>query len=461
MDANDEDDDEMYRYWGPGWGDDDDDPDGMNEMERASDSEDEVIYSSIYYDMHNWYPEGDLEVSSTFNPENQDSTPETRSNNEEPPLDIHLGTRSNNEEPPLDIRPEEVSDKSDTPPPQVTKVFTVHHKRNHHSYIPGYAITLFFIITSLLVFGGSTQAIAQENVIFESIGEMAGATSYLHVQATISLSSITKQFEMYKEKLKARFTDPHKVANVMNHQFARNLNTTVDTYLDEKKQAMDSSKKMFQPVPAPHMNTAVIWTRIAQLHYEDLYEIGLSLASLKSLLPKLAFDSRDRIIATSNFFKNIQPNMRKDNLISDDHEVENEFLEQYPDLQLPDHLSQRLRRSPKHKESRFRFDQGMPLFQPPGDTRLEDWFLMKVQDNVYQDSYWFHVCPPNSSPACKSHAPVPQTILPPTDRLGELVPEEDSIRIPYISSKLYPDLKEPISNIDVPGDLTLEAYTDD
>ena len=78
----------------------------------------------------------------------------------------------------------------------------------------------------------------------------------------------------------------------------------VDGYLDGKKQAMDSSKRIFQPVPAPHMNTAVIWTRIAQLHYEDLYEIGLSLAALKSLLPKLPFDSRDRIVATSNFFKN-------------------------------------------------------------------------------------------------------------------------------------------------------------
>ena len=47
-----------------------------------------------------------------------------------------------------------------------------------------------------------------ENVIFESIGEMAGATSYLHVQVTISLSSITQQFELYKAKLQSRFTDP-------------------------------------------------------------------------------------------------------------------------------------------------------------------------------------------------------------------------------------------------------------
>jgi hypothetical protein len=42
-----------------------------------------------------------------------------------------------------------------------------------------------------------------ENVIFESIGEMAGATSYLHVQVTISLSSITQQFKLYKAKLQS------------------------------------------------------------------------------------------------------------------------------------------------------------------------------------------------------------------------------------------------------------------
>jgi hypothetical protein len=196
-------------------------------------------------------------------------------------------------------------------------------------------------MVSLLLFNCQIQAALQENVIFESIGEMARATSYLHVQATISLSSITKQFELYKDKLKARFTDPHRVASIMNQQFSKNLNTTVDGYLEGKRQDLPPSKKVFHSFPAPHMNNTVIWTRFAQLHYEDLYEIGLNLASLKSLLPKLPFDNRDRIVATSNFFKNIQPHMRKNNIIADDHEVENDFLEQYPDLQVPNHVSQR------------------------------------------------------------------------------------------------------------------------
>jgi hypothetical protein len=142
------------------------------------------------------------------------------------------------------------------------------------------------------------------------------------------------------------------------------------------------------------MNNAVIWIRISQLHYEDLYNIGLNLTCLKSLLPKLPPGNWDQIVimATSNFYKNIQPHMRKDNIIANDHEVENEFLEHYPDLQIPNHLSQRFLRSFTTKSKRLRFDQGISLFQPPAGTQLEVWFLMKVQENTPQDSYWFHVC---------------------------------------------------------------------
>ena len=195
-----------------------------------------------------------------------------------------------------------------------------------------------------------------ENVIFESIGEMAGATSYLHVQVTISLSSITQQFELYKAKLQARFTDPHRGAAIINQQFAKNMNMSVNSYL-ESRQEEDATKRKFPTVkvlPAPHMNTVVIWSRIAQLNYEDLYEIVLHLTALKNLLPRVPMDNRDRVVAASNFFTNIQPNMRKDNLITDNMEAENEFLEKYPDLEIPDHLSKRYRRSTPAKIKRKR-----------------------------------------------------------------------------------------------------------
>jgi hypothetical protein len=71
---------------------------------------------------------------------------------------------------------------------------------------------MMFVILGFVVHPVSTTT--HENVIFESIGEMAGATSYLHVQVTISLSSITQQFELYKAKLQSRFTDPHRGAAI-------------------------------------------------------------------------------------------------------------------------------------------------------------------------------------------------------------------------------------------------------
>ncbi len=101
----------------------------------------------------------------------------------------------------------------------------------------------------------------------------------------------------------------------MNQQFAKNLDMSVNSYL-ESRQEEDDRKRKFPTVkvlPAPHMNTAVIWSRIAQLHYEDLYEIGLHLTALKNLLPRRPMDNRDRVVAASNFFTNIQPNVRKDN----------------------------------------------------------------------------------------------------------------------------------------------------
>jgi hypothetical protein len=82
----------------------------------------------------------------------------------------------------------------------------------------------------------------------------------------------------------------------MNQQSTKNLNTTVNGYLESRRRIEEATgKKMFQAikiVPAPHMNTAVIWSSITQLHYEDLYEIGLHLSTLKNLLPKVPFDNR-------------------------------------------------------------------------------------------------------------------------------------------------------------------------
>jgi hypothetical protein len=126
-------------------------------------------------------------------------------------------------------------------------------------------------------------------------------------------------------------------------------------------------------------------------------------------------DNRDRVVATSNFFTNIQSNVRKDNVITDSMAAENEFLEKYPDLEIPDHLSKRFRRSSaiNVKRKRRRFDRGINLFQPPAGTRLEDWFFLEGTSahDGNTTSYWFHVCPHKSNKPCAqfqnlSHIPV-------------------------------------------------------
>ena len=164
------------------------------------------------------------------------------------------------------------------------------------------------------------------------------------------------------------------------------------------------------------MNTAVIWSRIAQLHYEDLYEICLHRTALKNLLPKVPFDHKDCVVAASNFFEDIQPNLRKDNIRTDSMEAENEFLEKYLDLQIPDHLSNRFRRSSSRKvrNKRIGFDQGVPIFQPQAGTRLEDWYLCVLQNPEHSNTtaHLFHVCPYKTSKDCLpyqniSHIPFP------------------------------------------------------
>ncbi len=114
-----------------------------------------------------------------------------------------------------------------------------------------FLLGLLTIILGLMVKPVSTQVSTHVNVTFESIEEMAGATSYLHVLVTISLSSITKQFELYVEKLKARSTDPHRSAAIINQQFAKNLNMSVNGYLENrrKKEAIKIISKHPNPTP--------------------------------------------------------------------------------------------------------------------------------------------------------------------------------------------------------------------
>jgi hypothetical protein len=137
----------------------------------------------------------------------------------------------------------------------------------------------------------------------------------------------------------AQMTFPLSLRHVL--AFAKKLllcYNIVNWYLDTRREKELAGKNTVKIVLALHMNITVIWSHIAHLQYEDLYEIGFHLSTLKNILPKVPFDNRDKVVVPSNSFKNIQPNLQKDNLKTDNMEIEKEFPEQYPDLQISDHL---------------------------------------------------------------------------------------------------------------------------
>ena len=57
---------------------------------------------------------------------------------------------------------------------------------------------LGWILLGLIMILYAPTVKANDNVIFEQIGKMAGSTSYLHPHVTINLSAITFQYEEYR-----------------------------------------------------------------------------------------------------------------------------------------------------------------------------------------------------------------------------------------------------------------------
>ena len=58
------------------------------------------------------------------------------------------------------------------------------------------------ILWTLLIYAHDLIDLADsQHVIFESVGQMAGAISYQHAKLTLNLSSIFHQFERYEDSL--------------------------------------------------------------------------------------------------------------------------------------------------------------------------------------------------------------------------------------------------------------------
>lgn len=105
-----------------------------------------------------------------------------------------------------------------------------------------------------------------QHVIFENIGQMAGALSYQHAKLTLNLSSIFLQYERYDSSLHNLFhnishSDPHDILH--NNSFRYSLSKT----LRESRQ----------------INIETI-----KLHINEAQDLGEMVATLQHILPEVA-----------------------------------------------------------------------------------------------------------------------------------------------------------------------------
>jgi hypothetical protein len=89
--------------------------------------------------------------------------------------------------------------------------------------IVGLGLSYWIIVIILLL--NLPQSAQANHVVFEQIGELAGALSYLHVKLTLNLTSIEANFEQYQTKLKTLREDVEKVDNLGKFYFVKDVNT--------------------------------------------------------------------------------------------------------------------------------------------------------------------------------------------------------------------------------------------
>lgn len=124
--------------------------------------------------------------------------------------------------------------------------------------------------------------ITKENIIFEQIGELAGATSYLHTHITISLSSIRRHLDNYHYLIKTFMTKPDDVYNL----FLTNAGNIT------RPSTGGNYSSVFL------RNIADIWARISHQHLLDIEDISKHLESLRSIMPDLPFDQHHKIMTS-------------------------------------------------------------------------------------------------------------------------------------------------------------------
>ena len=113
---------------------------------------------------------------------------------------------------------------------------------------------------------------SKENVIFEQIGELAGATSYLHAHITISLFSIHQQIEAYKNTLTTNFADVNSIT--------RFINESLHEHSSKPPEVMEY---------AAHQ-----WGLIAKMHEKDLHDLEEHALALRNILPDVPLSPHEK-----------------------------------------------------------------------------------------------------------------------------------------------------------------------
>ena len=245
---------------------------------------------------------------------------------------------------------------------------------------------------------------SSDNVIFEQIGTLSGATSYLHAHVTINISSIESQYRLYREFLQSEIhrtqmeaenvilTDAPNLGIEMNQttfnelqdkpenssmtpteeavwqlveELIMNPNVTkrevvgllvksyrfpliqniTDRYEiisskeylfrtrtlgQDETEAMEDVIQKYYSVLAHKAQMEVlrlnkqIWHKITLLHWNDLLDIGLHLATFKEFLPPVFTGTSHRVISTE-YVENLKPHSQ--NVVYDDSYYETQFFQ--------------------------------------------------------------------------------------------------------------------------------------
>jgi hypothetical protein len=118
----------------------------------------------------------------------------------------------------------------------------------------------------------------KESVIFEQLGTLIGATSYLHVHLDINLNAIQEQLMRYSD--------------VLQHQFT-NISTTV-AYLTNYMTFNTENRTEEKMVKYQMQASALSFMEIASLHHREVGELNRLVMALQVILPDVEAKEKQR-----------------------------------------------------------------------------------------------------------------------------------------------------------------------